>query len=692
MTWQPDAFTRRWFIAMGQVFVLFATVALLVWPTLNQRTTLPGGFEGSDLRISHWTSALVIKQSVAEDGRLPLWNDVFGGGRPLAADPLAAMWYPPTHLLHLVNLRDYLLLLIVGHLLFAGIGVLVLAQRALRLSPAAALVAALAFVASPRYVAHMGAGHLTMVQTVAWFPWVALGVWATVRQPARWAVPFAFTMALMLLAGHPQLAYYGGLLVAATSAWLLISRWRAHGWRAALPSAMGLAAAGGLAILLAAVYLVPLAEFTAHSTRQRSVASTDALPLWGFVRALLGYRQESGVPHEALFDPGLGVLALAVLGVAARWRRGVPLLLGVVLVAALAMGVASPIYRVAAAVLPSFDVFRGLGRIWFVGVLGVALLAGLGAHVLLQTLNRQRQPALILASVGGGALLVISLLQASRPFTNIQSIANIATPNDVERVALDVAGRGRIYGVQRNVHHEVAAVFGARLAHGWDPLLIEPYVTFMERAGGYTFDAYPLSVPPYEVYDQQYPTTQDAQPDAALLGLLDVEAVVSHSELRDEQLQYVTTVGGVNVYRNTANNGAAYMVAANGDATPTITSLQRIGATVDVVDRHPERLRLRVEGDTGGWLVIGSPAFPGWVARVDGAAVPLETVEGVVPALRLAPGTHDVVYEYRPRSVQLGGTLTLIGLAASGGWLGVRAIARRRARRPIRPAPAPVAA
>jgi hypothetical protein len=282
--------------------------------------------------------------------------------------------------------------------------------------------------------------------------------------------------------------------------------------------------------------------------------------------------------------------------------------------------------------------------------------------------------------VGGGALLVISLVQASRPFTNIEDVSDIATPNAVERVAVDVADTGRIYGVQRNVHQEVAAAVGARLAHGWDPLLIEPYVTFMTRAGGYTFTGYPLSVPPYEVYDPGYPTSQNAQPNAALLGLLDIEAVVSHSQLRDEHLQYITTVGGVNVYRNTVNNGPAYLVAANGDIVPTIDTLQRIGATVNVVERHRERLRLRVEGDTGGWLVIGAPAFPGWVAWVDGATVPVQTVDGVVPALRLTPGTHDVVYEYRPRSVQIGGTLTLLGLAASGGWVLGQRILRRRTR------------
>ncbi len=58
----------------------------------------------------------------------------------------------------------------------------------------------------------------------------------------------------------------------------------------------------------------------------------------------------------------------------------------------------------------------------------------------------------------------------------------------------------------------------------------------------------------------------------------------------------------------------------------------------------------------------------------------VHTIDGVVPALRLTPGTHEVVYAYRPRSVQIGGTLTLLGLAASGGWVLGQRILRRRTR------------
>lgn len=79
----------------------------------------------------------------------------------------------------------------------------------------AALAAAFAFMGAPRLLGHLGAGHLTMIQAAAWFPWLALACWGTVRRPRRWTPALALCLALLVLAGHPQLAYYGVLLVVA---------------------------------------------------------------------------------------------------------------------------------------------------------------------------------------------------------------------------------------------------------------------------------------------------------------------------------------------------------------------------------------------------------------------------------------------------------------------------------------------
>src|SRR6266851_4293772 len=225
-----------WLLAVGQlaVLVVVANALLLFAPFIPNQ--LAAAWPRSDLMISHWPTALLIQRTFAQDHRLPLWNPYYGGGQPLAADPLAALFYPPTHLVHFLSLYDYYLVLIMGHLVFAGLGMLLLARRAVGLPRFPALVAAVSYMATPRLISHLGAGHITILQTVAWFPWLALACWATVQNPRRWSAPFGFCLALMLLAGHPQMAYYGLMMTAGLAAWLLVRCWRLEGRRALLAS------------------------------------------------------------------------------------------------------------------------------------------------------------------------------------------------------------------------------------------------------------------------------------------------------------------------------------------------------------------------------------------------------------------------------------------------------------------------
>ncbi len=681
---QPPAVLARCLELGVQLVILSAVVVALLWPSAIQPHVLPAAFTMSDLMISHGPSALVIKEAVAAGQDLPLWNPVFGGGRPLAADPLAALWYPATHLVHLVDLRTYFLVLLAGHLLLAGLGALALGRIALRLSPLAGLVVGLSFMATPRLIAHLGAGHVTMVQTVAWLPWVALAAWGTLHAPARWLIACAVSLALLLLAGHPQLAYYGCLMTAGIAAWQLVRRWQVAGRRGVMTAVAGLVFAGVLAGMLAAVHLLPLIEFTLHSTRQQSVETQDALSVATFLQALLGVRSaDTPVLHETLFEPGLGVLGLAVLGFTLRPRTGLPLLLGVGLVAALALGVSSPVYQLAAWLLPGFDGFRGLARIWFIGLLGIALLAGLGAETLLVAFQRSKQRGALPAVLGGVFLLIVSLAQATQGLAQLGNVHTAMQPQSVDRAAVELAGSGRIYGVQRNMPQIVAAQLHARLADGWDPLLIEPYVQFMQRAGGYTFAGYQLSVPPFEVYDPGYPTSRKAQPEGALLGLLNVEVVLSRHRLRDPDLVRVNYLGETFIYRNRANAGPAFLVAETTNGTPpTIDQIEHLAAPVHVQEQQAERLTVRVTAPKGGWLVVGAPAYPGWTAQLDGQAVPLHSIEGVLPAVQVGPGTHQLTYVYTPATVRIGMILGICGLSLASAWLVGYPLLRIRRRRP----------
>lgn len=679
------AWELRAIVWLGELLALLVVALAIVWPAPITRGTLPGAFAASDLPLSHWSSALTIKQGFAS-GRVPLWNDHYGGGRPLAGDPLAALWYPPTQLLRLLSVQHYFLVTIVGHLLLAGLGMLLLARVAFGLPRLAALYSAIAWMATPRLVAHLGAGHITIVQTAAWLPWVALTAWLTVGGPARWTPAFATCLAMMVLAGHPQIAYYGVLMLAGGCAWLVVQRWRDAGRAAFLRSAGGLLAGGSIAALLAAVHLLPMFEFVSRSTRQTAVGTTDATTVWPALKALAGFWMPSGVPHEAMFDPGRAVLALALVGLVVASRRvGVPLLLGIALIFGLAIGVQSPIFKVARLVLPDLASFRGVARIWFIALLAIAVLAGFGAAAVLGRVARRTPAGAAVLGIVGLVALAGNLVWTTHHLINVAEIEPLVTPNARELAIARAAGGGRTYGIQRNVRQPVAVALGLETLDGQDPLLIESYVNLMSQAGDYWWRGYELSVPPFQVYEPSYATFQYPQPDPQLLALLGVSVVASWFPIDDPLLEEVAYEDNTHIYRIALATVPARLYRPLLQAKELRRSgMQRQDTPINQLRRDAEHSTFTWTTTREGWLVLGWPTYPGWQAVLDGRRVSVRTVDGLLPAVWSPRGTHRLDWVYRPGSVRYGEALSILGLLTVAGWP-IAGWAWRRTARPAHP-------
>lgn len=444
---------------------------------------------------------------------------------------------------------------------------------------------------------------------------------------------------MTLLAGHPQMAYYGLLMTAGLAFWLLMKRWQLEGRRAILVPIAWLAAAGMVGVLLASAHLPPLVEFTARSTRQLSVSSGDSYPLLNFLEALIDPRHlPRAVPWEATITPGLAVLVLALLAVAKCWHKVWPLVLGIVLVAGLAMGNASPLYLVVSRILSDLDLFRGLARIWFIALVPISLLAGLGTEILLGALRRVSSRAAVIAGFLTVLVVALSLIVTDMGYARVGDVRTITTPSLLVRTAVQLAGRGRIYRAQENIPQVDAVQMGVRLADGWDPLLIQSYVSFMQRAGGYTAEGYNLHVP----YDS--PTVQ---PHAALLGWMNVSVVVSQRPLTDPHLVLVGKVDGTLIYKNMADAGPAYLVGLGpGGNPPSLAQIQRLNNGVHVVTLAPEQETFTFSTSTAGYFVIATPVFPGWNAELDGHPVQIQQIAGVLPAIKIDPGAHTLSYTY----------------------------------------------
>ena len=71
-----------------------------------------------------------------------------------------------------------------------------------------------------------------------------------------------------------------------------------------------------------------------------------------------------------------------------------------------------------------------------------------------------------------------------------------------------------------------------------------------------------------------------------------------------------------------------------------------------------------VNGNCAGWIEFSEPYDPGWHIKLDGHAVPLLKANYAFSAVRVEPGQHTIHRTYRPKSVWIGATISLLSLLA----------------------------
>ncbi len=276
------------------------------------------GAQYSDLVVAHWPSAEFVRRSLVVFGEIPLWNPHTLGGTPFAADPLSGLFYPPMWLALILPPPLAFNILFLLHLAFAGFGAYWLAKEegagkaggwAGQASP---LLAGIAFGGLPKLVAHVAAGHLTLVLAVSWTPWLFLAARkaACSGSTRRWSL--AGIMAGIIFLADPRwalpaaAAVIGYAFFCGGGAPAKLRRVRILDW------IRHLALFGAFAAGVAAVLALPMAEFVSLSTRANlsgAESSILSLPFSSLVGLLFA---GIGNSIEWVVYPGVVVLALAL--------------------------------------------------------------------------------------------------------------------------------------------------------------------------------------------------------------------------------------------------------------------------------------------------------------------------------------------------------------------------------------------
>lgn len=320
----PSLFGSRSFVPFD--LAQFAPTATTLTAEEFEQVTVDANYGPTEV-VQMFVPELRFARAELEAGRLPHWNPYARFGTPLLANGVDAMWYPPNWQM---LARDdpqsglafgaWLSLVLAGGLMFGFL-------RAVGLRLEAAVGGAILFALSGTLVAQ--AHFYQRLATLVWLPGLLWSVRATVRGHGGARVAGASALAacvgMTLLAGFPAYAV-PCLLVAGIYGLGGLWTGREHGRAATLRTVGWAGAAVAVGVGLAAVQLLPMAEFFPQSGRGAAVddgvlASQGLAPL-GLLFGLL-CPDLFGHPHFHAVDSGTAPLSVWLL---ARfdWADGTP--------------------------------------------------------------------------------------------------------------------------------------------------------------------------------------------------------------------------------------------------------------------------------------------------------------------------------------------------------------------------------
>lgn len=747
------------------VLTLVAVWFLFFWriwtPVENDRLSFAeGDFSG---QFVAWTDYAVER---LEAGEIPQWNPYAYAGAPFQADSQTALTYPP----RMVTLATLLLqkevtpaevysalqFEVMLHVLLASLFVYAFVRRLL--TPPLIFIKNESTPFSPRggrvgdggaiwgglvagvtyayggYVAGYPILQVPLLEAGIWLPLILLGILEathphshlqgmgglrTSLEPAptrrrvvwRWLTFAAVFLGFCLLAGHPQTALFTIYLAVAWLGYRLYPDWRA--W---LVSVVFLGVVSGA---LAAVQLIPTAEFSLHTSRVEMTfeAKGGGYSFAELSNLLFPIRGEIWNPNY------LGIVPLILIGVAV-WRKVqfwgfFTLAFGIAFF--LSFGQKTALYGLLYPVLPGMALFRGQERAMFMMAHCAAVLTGLGLAQAMTWGTREihhrkpiRQALIIFALLCvlvAGVFFVIGLTEA-----NNRAVEDRLASAAFSALLFGAMLFGLHWFLQAPTHPiQLAALLGllvfdlfsatAMLKQNYQPIPVEERVSFPAHladlnlpAGaridgrGVILDGYstlyrvpdingsdPLQLAPIRTYLEEIPLNRQHE-------ILAVGAFGEGWQAVDNPRPFAHLVYG---YYRVATDDEAYgflrepafdvqnlaILETQVNGLPDVLPETPPGK-VEMIRFAPEKIVMQV--DTGGdtaLLTLALPDYPGWHAEIDGDPVEIVRNYGGLSAVVVPPGTHTVTLEFRSRWLLLSGVISGVAwlmILFTLVWIGIR--------------------
>jgi hypothetical protein len=648
-----------------------------------------------DFRYYHLPLTTFIASSWRA-GRFPLWDPYTYCGLPFFANINAQIFYPPTAItVYFANffnadrLTYFMELHLVAHVLLGGFFTFLL-LREVDVGRAAALIGATIFQCGPYFTSQ--AQHLGAIDGAAWIPLACLSVVRLSKRPSlRWTGVLAMSLALAILAGFPSTGA-AAILCVFVLAVALRPKLLVHCTVAAV-----------LAGLLSAVQLLPTLQASSLSVSKFrgdfrgtswgvpwQVFASMVWPDYYHVFELNLYKLPWNPTFLYLY---CGIPALVFIVVAVVRKARYTAAFGSLTVFAL-------FWMMGTHTLPGrlffpffFELTHDSVYVEFTMVvfsLGIAVLAGLGANILL------KRPVLAYAVI---AITFLDLMWAGSG-----KIMNASSVDAEPGISYSQFGGSRElvdFIRQRLYQSTPAARFDLYNDFtGW--VTTTPITQLPSANGNDPFALYRLMQVRLlfcngERWGRFYQVTR---PDSPILDLLNVRLLISTTPVPENpKFVKAAELPGHLIYESRSELPRFFLVPNVARAEGMADAVGQLGSrafdpaktavvergtaehfpsgadgVVRVVEYSPSLVRLEVESAQPRYLVTSEVNYPGWRAWIDGREVPISMTNVAFRGLAVPEGKHEVVFRFWPRillwsaAVSALACLALAWLLFAGLW------------------------
>lgn len=516
----------------------------------------------NDLINTHYPYYILLKREILENHHFPLFNPLWFGGQTLLGDPQNGIFYPFTYLYLFLNFSFATILILIIHALIALLGTYLIFRKIYHANKAVAFLCGFMFVLMPKWIYHMTAGHLSMIESLAWFPLILYFVLKTTQKNYKFSfydvTIFSFVCTLSIFANYfffYQMAIFIGLYYVT---WFLLGI-RKRDLVKIINSIKFIAVSAIFIFLLTAMQTIPGIITSVNLTRV-NINQNEILPIWSwkyFLQSIFWpWVSLRTYDQEAFLYSGLLFYILAGWGILKTSFKGKRTFLILILVLFLiVLNIKTPFYGLLVRVIPGMFSLRVTSRFWFFiyYLLLIFMFQFTRLPIACSDSNGGQVESL---KQRGGKIVLILVLMTIGEYVAVDAVRLLA-PNrfgDLKKgkiyefLAKKYAGK-KVYTTSAFLSQYYSAKYNIQLVAGENPWQDRRYIERLKKAGGYPwFNDYAVIYPPWQAAARQ------AQPVAKLLCDLKGEVVLSSYELKDRNFKYAATIDKIKVYENRCKN------------------------------------------------------------------------------------------------------------------------------------------